>query len=99
MTSVRICADSGLPNTCVQGLAQFRNIIFTKFILLIYIKPVPERGDETRLGRFSNENWMYNLQSVCKVAFELKMGINNVTNEICLFPTFHWFKIKMAFHQ
>jgi hypothetical protein len=44
MASVRISAGFGLPNTCVQGVAEFWNVIYTKLIILIYIKPVPEGG-------------------------------------------------------
>jgi hypothetical protein len=50
MASLGISAALGLPNTCVQGVAEFRNVIFTKFVLLIYTKSVLECGDEMRSG-------------------------------------------------
>jgi hypothetical protein len=42
---------------------------------------------------------MFNLQRACNVTFELKMGVNTVTDEICLFSPFHLFEIKIARHQ
>lgn len=98
MASVRISAGFGLPNTCVQGVAEFWNVIYTKLIILIYIKPVPEGGMKLDQAFFEG-NLIYNFQRVFNVNLKLKIKVNTVTNEICLCPQFHWFKIKMASYQ